>query len=119
MQFLLTDSPQKLKLEKINGTLIALLYIRPSSLQLQRILFFYYIKQKTHSSSSDWWEYTNFCFEENARTFSKNSTTQKNITISILKNRIWNFYKKENFKPETKPMIENLQDELYQLESKL
>ena len=27
-------------------------------------------------------------------------------------------YKKENFKPEIKPMIENLQDELYQLENK-
>ena len=29
-----------------------------------------------------------------------------------------NFYKKENFKSEIKPMIENLQDELYQLENK-
>ena len=29
-----------------------------------------------------------------------------------------NLYKKENFKPENKPMIENLQDELYQLENK-
>ena len=27
-------------------------------------------------------------------------------------------HKKENFKPEIKPMIENLQDELYQLENK-
>ena len=27
-------------------------------------------------------------------------------------------YKKENFKPEIKPMIENLQDEFYQLEKK-
>ena len=29
-----------------------------------------------------------------------------------------NFYKKENFESEIKPMIENLQDELYQLENK-
>ena len=29
-----------------------------------------------------------------------------------------NLYKKENFKPETKSMIENLKDELYQLENK-
>ena len=29
-----------------------------------------------------------------------------------------NLYKKENFKPEIKPMVENLQDELYQLENK-
>ena len=36
--------------------------------------------------------------------------TQGNIRILI--------YKKENFKPDFKPMIENLQDELYQLENK-
>ena len=33
--FLLTDSPQKLKLEKIDGTLIILFYGSPSSPQLQ------------------------------------------------------------------------------------
>ena len=27
-------------------------------------------------------------------------------------------YKKENFKPEIKPMIENLQDELFQFKNK-
>ena len=37
---------------------------------------------------------------------------QENIRISILKRRLQNLYKKENFKPEIKPMIENLQDEL-------
>ena len=36
---------------------------------------------------------------------------QENIRISILKRRLQNVYKK-NFKPEIKPMIENLQDEL-------
>ena len=35
-----------------------------------------------------------------------------------MKKRLWNFYKKENFKPEIKPMIENLQDEFHQLENK-
>ena len=55
-------------------------------------------------------------------TFSKNSTTQENIRISRLKkdcktsNQIKK--KKENFKPDKKPMIENLQDELYQLINK-
>ena len=33
-------SLQKLKLEKIHGTLIILFYINPSSPQLQRICFF-------------------------------------------------------------------------------
>ena len=32
--------------------------------------------------------------------------------------RLKNFYRIENFKPEIKTMIENLQDELYQLENK-
>ena len=32
--------------------------------------------------------------------------------------RLRSIYKKENFKPEIKPMIENLQDELYKLENK-
>ena len=31
---------------------------------------------------------------------------------------MWNLYKKENFKPEIKSIIKNLQDELYQLENK-
>ena len=37
MLFLLTDSPIKLNLEKINGTLIILFYGRPSSPQLHII----------------------------------------------------------------------------------
>ena len=37
------------------------------------------------SSASDWWEYTKSRFEENARIFSKNSTTQEHITILRLK----------------------------------
>ena len=37
---------------------------------------------------------------------------QENIRISILKRRLQNLYKKENFKLEIKPMVENLQDEL-------
>ena len=35
---------------------------------------------------------------------------QENIRIWILKRRLRNLYKKENFQPEIKPMIENLQD---------
>ena len=32
--------------------------------------------------------------------------------------RLWNLCKKENFKPEIKSIIKNLEDELYQLENK-
>ena len=53
-----------------------------------------------HSSASNRWKYTESCFKENGRTFSKNSTNQENIRISRLKKRLRNLYKKENFKPE-------------------
>ena len=78
MQFLLTDSPQKLKLEKFHGTLTILFYVNPSSYQLQRFFFFMY----KHSSASDWWEYTKSRFKENTKIFSKNSVTQENIGTS-------------------------------------
>ena len=64
-------------------------------------------------------ENTKSKFKENARTFSQNSTTQENIRISRLKEDFKTYTRKENFKPEIKPVIENLQDELYQLEIKL
>ena len=66
----------------------------------------------------DWWEYTKSCLKENARTFSKNSITQENIIISKLKKGLRSLYKREKFTPEIKPMIENVQDEFYQLENK-
>ena len=37
---------------------------------------------------------------------------QENPRISILKRRLENLYKKENFKPVIKPMIEKLEDGL-------
>ena len=58
MLFLLTDSPQKLKLEKVHDTLVILFYVSPSSPPLK------------------------YRFKENAKILSKNSTTQENITIS-------------------------------------
>ena len=36
---------------------------------------------KKYASASDWWKNTKSRFKENARNFSKNSTTQQNITI--------------------------------------
>ena len=75
-------------------------------------------QKSNHSSASDRWKYIKSCFKENTRTFSKSSTTQENIRISRLKNRLRNLYKKQNFKPEIKPIIKNLQDELHQLENK-
>ena len=92
MLFLLTDSPQNLKLERVHGTLILLFYVSLSSSQLQfreenaKILSKNSTTQenitisrqnllfsiKNTKKASDWWK-------ENARLFSKNSTTQRNI----------------------------------------
>ena len=47
MLFLLTNSSQKLKLEKFRGTLIILFYVSPSSTQLQKLFFFYQKNKKT------------------------------------------------------------------------
>ena len=58
MLFLLTDYPQKLKLEKVHGALIILFYVSPISPRLQ------------------------YRFKENAKILSKNSNTQENIRIS-------------------------------------
>ena len=58
------------------------------------------------SASNNGWEYAKSCFKEKAKIFSKNSTTQENITILRLKlDKKQNLYKRENFKPEMKPMI--------------
>ena len=53
-----------------------------------------------HSLASDWWEITKSSFKENARAFSKNSTTQENIKILRLKEDCKTYTKTENFKPE-------------------
>ena len=99
MLFLLTDSPQNLKLEKVHGTLILLFYVSLSSSQLQfreenaKILSKNSTTQenitisrqnllfsiKNTKKASDWWKSTKSSCKENARLFSKNSTTQRNI----------------------------------------
>ena len=120
MLFLLTGSPQKLKLENVHGALIILFYVSPSSPSLQsrfkanvkilskssttqenitisrqNFLFFLKTHKKPHSSASDWWENTKSSFKENARAFSKNSDTQENIRISRLKKNIKTYAKKK------------------------
>ena len=47
MLFLLTDSPQKLNFKKVNGTLLIIFYVGPSSPQPQRIPFLL----KTHTKN--------------------------------------------------------------------
>ena len=40
-----------------------------------KIYFFIKNTKNSHSWTSDWWEYTKYCFKENAKILSKNSTT--------------------------------------------
>ena len=79
MLILLTDSSQKLKLEKIHGTLIILLLCKPEfSLTRENFSFFIKNTKYNHSWANDWWENTKSNFKEDAKTFSENS---RNIRI--------------------------------------
>ena len=40
--------------------------------------------KNNHSLTSDWWEYNKYCFKENAKIFSKNSTTQDLVLKGML-----------------------------------
>ena len=109
----MADSPHKLKLEKIHGTLIILFYVSLSSLQLQNP-FLLQAPKKTTLKQVTSGKTLNLTLKM-LELFLK---IQENIRISILKRRLGNLYKKENFRPEIKPMIENLQDELSRLVNK-
>ena len=93
MLSLLTDSPHKLKLEKIHGTLIILFYVSLSSPQLQ-ILFFIRNSKKATIQQMIGGKTLNLVLKMLER-FLK---IQKNIRISILKRRLRNLYKKKTSK---------------------
>ena len=40
--------------------------------------------KNNHSLTSDWWEYKKYCFKENAKIFSRNSTTQDLVLKRML-----------------------------------
>ena len=80
MLFLLTDSPIKLNLEKINGTLIILFYGRPSSPQL------HIINQNILEISRTFWN-----LQKNYETIYTNKTTSKTTPTEFL-GKIEQFY---------------------------
>ena len=57
-------------------------------------------------------------FKEDVRTFSESNYFFKKIEFQYWKEDCQTYTKKVNFKPQIKPIIENLQDKLYQLENK-
>ena len=111
MLFLLTDSPHKLKSEKIHTTLLC----KPEFSSTTKTFFIKKKKQKKTTLQQVTGGKTLNLALKMLELFLK---IQENIRISILKRRLRNLYKKENIKPEIKPMIENLQDEPSQFENK-
>ena len=84
----MTGNPSKTKIGKDSWHFNdSLLWKLEFSTTIKNLLFLLKTQKSNHSSESDWWEYTKSCFKENARAFSKNSTTP-NITISRLKKRL-------------------------------
>ena len=107
----LADSPHKLKSEKIHSTLLC----KPEFSPTTKTFCIKKKKQKKITLQQVTGEKTLNLALKMLELFLK---IQENIRISILKRRLRNLYKKENIKPEIKPMIENLQDEPSQLENK-
>ena len=81
MLFLLTDSPQKVKLEKIHDTLI-LFYVSPSSPQLQRLFFYQKYKKTTTLQQVTGGNPPNLVLQRMLRYFLKIPPLKKIFTIS-------------------------------------
>ena len=78
---------------------------------------YFFIKNTKNNrpSASEWWEYTKYCFKENANIFfQKLHHSRKYYKNFKIKKKDLKFVQKVNFKPKIKPVIENLQNELDQ-----
>ena len=53
-----------------------ILFGKPEFSSTTRASFFIKNTKNNHSRESDWWEYTKYCFKENAKILSKKSTSQ-------------------------------------------
>ena len=73
MPFLLKDSRQKLKLEKVSWYFNNSLLCKPDFSSAKKNLLLLKTQRSNHSSASDmWkWKYTKACFKENGRCFPK------------------------------------------------
>ena len=94
---------------------IILFYVRPCSPQLRRLIFLLKTQKTTALQPVTGGNTPNIVLKRMLIFFSRNSTTQENITrISKSKKKDLKFVQKVNFKPKIKPVIENLQNELDQ-----
>ena len=55
---------------------------KPEFSSVAKTYFFIKNIKNNKPSASDWWKYAKYRFKENAKILSKNSSTQKSITIS-------------------------------------
>ena len=147
MLFLLTIDPQNLKLEQVHGTLVILFYVRLSSPQLQshfkenakisknsttqenitisrqNLLYLLKTRKIPTLQQVTGGRIPNLVLKRMLELFLKVPPLKKILEQYRIRKyqntegRLQNLYEKENSKPEIKPMIENLQDGLYQLEN--
>ena len=107
MLFPLADFLQKAKLKKINDTLIILFYVSPGLLKYRQFDFLFWRGGRGRNTPI-------LVLKRMFRHVLKSPPLNKILEFQDQKKRLGNFYKKENFKPKIKVMIENLQDELNQ-----
>ena len=61
-----------------------ILLCKPEFSSTTKTSFFIKNTKNNHSPASDWWEYTKYCFTENAKILSKKSTTQDLVLKRML-----------------------------------
>ena len=61
-----------------------ILLCKPEFSSTTRTSFFIKYTKNNHSWARDWWEYTKYCFKENAKILSKKSTTQDLVLKRML-----------------------------------
>ena len=113
--FLLTYYLQKTR--KIHNTLIILFYGSSSSPQLQKFAFLLKRQKTTNLQRVTSWNKPNLVLKRMEGYFLNIPTLKKLLEFQDWKKDNEAYTKKWNFKPEIKPLIENLQDEFYQLEN--
>ena len=87
---LLTDSPQKLKLEKIHGTQLIVFYVSAGSPQLQRLIFLLKTLNTTTLQQVTGWNTPNLVLKTMLRYFLKTLSLKK---ILQFQDRICSFIK--------------------------
>ena len=92
-----------------------ILLCKPEFSSATKTSFFIKNTKSNHSSASDWWEYTKYCFKENAKILSENSTTQDLVLRRMLELflTVPPLKKYNNFKKEFDFFLKNTKNNLF------